>query len=156
VLDDIRVEDEARIEAWMLRAIRSYGPDYKQMLSLPDRFSDRSLWLTGAAEYFESTLRVRDRLKVPVAVTLAILLKPSETPRGQDLINSLDKLELELGDEPPVFIMSAGGEPVSAEERASQGADEPLLLGCRGIRRAVREWFDPAAHFYRRALWIGA
>jgi hypothetical protein len=153
--DDTAGEDEARIEAWMVRAIRSHGPDYWQELSLPDRFSERALWLTGAPEYFEATLRVRDRLKVPVAVMLAIVLKPSETPRGQDLIDSLGKLELELGEQPPVFIMSAGGEPVNAEERASQGADKPPLLGGHGIRRSVRERFDPAARLYRRALWLG-
>jgi hypothetical protein len=167
MLDDVRVEDESRIEAWMLRAVRSDGPDYWQRLSLPDRFSERTLWLTGAAEYFEATLRVRDRLKVPVAVMLAMLLKPSESPRGvqspstgarvvcdRDLIDSLDELEIQLGEEPPAFIMTAGGEPVSAEERASQRSDKPLLLGGHGIRRSVREWFDPTVRLYLRALWI--
>jgi hypothetical protein len=142
---DTATVGEAAIEAWMVRAVQAYGPDYWEHLSVPsidNRFSDRSSRLSGATECFQAAMRVRDRLRIAVAVRMAIELRPTDTRQGLDLISSLAKLELELWQNPPFLVMTAGAEPASAEERA-HNADAPLLLGGYGVQRFVREGFDP-------------
>ena len=151
----MRTVGEEAIEAWMRRVVHSSGPDYWEHLSIASvdsRFSDRSLWLSGATECFLVAMRVRDRLRIPAAIRMAIELRPTDTRQGLDLISSLAKLERELWQNPPFLVMTAGLEPASAEER-ERGADTPLLLGGHGVQRYVLEGLDPEIGRYRRTAW---
>jgi hypothetical protein len=146
---------ERLIETWMRRVVHSFGPAYKEELSIPSidaRFASRDHWLVGAAECLKAAIRVRDRIGLPFGVDLAILLTSSaEKGWGFATMSELDK---ELSDVAPMLTLSAYPHPEPHEGGIMPGTPAaPLIVTSPPTRQAIRERFDDSAGRYIRVLW---